>query len=78
VEGNSDPERFYSIGLLWDELEAEVRTARQSLPLSPMPLVVVTLETPESTCDEYRQGAIWNVGSCFAPDWPVEEDIALW
>jgi hypothetical protein len=55
-----------------------VRTARQSLPLSPMPLVVVTLETPESTCDEYRQGAIWNVGSCFAPDWPVEEDIALW
>jgi hypothetical protein len=43
-----------------------------------MPLVVVTLESPESTCDEYRQGTIRNIGSCFPPDWPVEEDIALW
>jgi hypothetical protein len=45
-ERNFGPERVYPTGLLSDELEAEVRTARQSLPLSPMPLVVVTLETP--------------------------------
>jgi pimeloyl-ACP methyl ester carboxylesterase len=77
-EGNFDPERFYPTGLVSDELEAEVRAARQASPLRPMPLVVVTLETPESTCDEYRQGAIRNVGSCFPPDWPIEEDIALW
>ena len=77
-EGNFDPERFYPTGLLSDELEAEVRSAQETSPLQPMPLAVVTLETPESTCDEYRQGAIRNVGSCFPPDWPVEEDIALW
>jgi pimeloyl-ACP methyl ester carboxylesterase len=75
---NFDPERFYPTGLLSDELEAEVRSAQETSPLPPMPLVVVTLETPESTCDEYRQGAIRNVGSCFPPDWPIEEDIALW
>jgi pimeloyl-ACP methyl ester carboxylesterase len=77
-EGNFDPERFYPTGLLSDELEAEVRTAQQTSPLRPMPLVVVTLEAPESTCDEYRQGTIRNVGSCFPDGWPVEEDIALW
>jgi hypothetical protein len=76
-EGNFDPKRFYPTGLLSDELVAEVRTARQSLPLSPMPLVVVTLATQESTCDEYRQGAIRNVGSCLPLDWPIEEDFAL-
>ena len=75
---NFDPERFYPTGLLSDELEAEVRSAREASPLRPMPLVVVTLESPESTCDEYRQGAIRSAGSCFPPDWPIEEDIALW
>jgi pimeloyl-ACP methyl ester carboxylesterase len=75
---NFDPERFYPTGLLSDELEAEVRSAQQTSPLPPMPLVVVTLEAPESTCDEYRQGAIRNVGSCFPDGWPIEEDIALW
>jgi len=75
---NFDPERFYPTGLLSDELEAEVRSAREASPLPPMPLIVVTLEAPESTCDEYRQGAIRNVGSCVPPDWPIEEDIALW
>jgi pimeloyl-ACP methyl ester carboxylesterase len=75
---NFDPERFYPTGLLSDELEAEVRSAREASPLRPMPLVVVTLEAPESTCDEYRQGAIRSAGSCFPPDWPIEEDIALW
>jgi pimeloyl-ACP methyl ester carboxylesterase len=77
-EGNFDPERFYPTGLLSDELEAEVRTAQEASPLPPMPLIVVTLEAPESTCDEYRQGAIRNVGSCFPDGWPIEEDIALW
>ena len=75
---NFDPERFYPTGLVSDELEDEVRSAREASPLPPMPLVVVTLEAPESTCDEYRQGAIRNVGSCFPDGWPIEEDIALW
>ena len=77
-EGNFDPERFYPTGLLSDELEAEVRTAQETSPLRPMPLIVVTLEAPESTCDEYRQGAIRNVGSCVPDGWLVEEDITLW
>ena len=77
-QDNFDPERFYPTGLLSDELEAEVRSAQETSPLRSMPLVVVTLEAPESTCDEYRQGAIRNVGSCFPEGWPIEEDIALW
>ncbi len=75
---NFDPERFYPTGLLSDELEAEVRMAQETSPLRPMPLFVVTLEAPESTCDEYRQGAIRSVGSCFPDGWPIEEDLALW
>jgi pimeloyl-ACP methyl ester carboxylesterase len=75
---NFDPERFYPTGLVSDELEAEVRSAQQTSPLPPMPLIVVTLETPESTCDEYRQGAIRNVGSCLPDGWPIVADIALW
>jgi pimeloyl-ACP methyl ester carboxylesterase len=77
-QDNFDPERFYPTGLLSDALEAEVRSAQQTTPLRPMPLVVVTLEAPESTCDEYRQGAIRSAGSCFPEGWPIEEDIALW
>ncbi len=77
-QDNFDPERFYPTGLLSDDLEAEVRAAQEASPLSPMPLIVVTLENPESTCDEYRQGAIRNVGSCFPDGWPLEEDTALW
>jgi hypothetical protein len=43
-----------------------------------MPLVVVTRETPGSTCDEYRQGAMRNVESSLPLDRPIEEDFTLW
>jgi pimeloyl-ACP methyl ester carboxylesterase len=60
-----DGEGFFPDGFLSDALVAELRAARQSSPMQPMPLVVVTNRSS------------WDA-SAFPEGWPVADNNALW